>query len=98
MKSFLKSRLPFLFHPLRRLNLLKQAYFSKYGRIAGAINYPLSIVSQRDEIAARKRRAAALHLPPQLAGKLQELRTEGFCKLKLSDVVSGDEASAFIDS
>ena len=98
MKSLIRSRFPALFSLLRNLNLLNQAYFSKYGRIPGAINYPLSIILQRHEIAARKKGAHALLMPPELAEKLQELRTEGFCKLNLSDVVTDVEATNLLDS
>lgn len=98
MRSTIKSRLPSVFAVLRRMNLLKQAYFSKYGIIPGAINYPLSIVSQRYEIAVRKKAAEALHLPTELTAKLQELRKEGFCKLALSGLVADTAATELIDS
>lgn len=98
MKSFIRDRFPLLFSALRNLNLLKQAYFSKYGRIPGAINYPLSVALQWPEIAARRKGAEALTLPAELASKLQELKAEGFCKLRLSDVVADAEGSDLLRS
>jgi hypothetical protein len=97
--NYLNKTIPLpALNALRKCRLLYVALFSKYGRVPGAINYLISAVLLRKQITESKKKAKELPMLSELGDKLHELKTEGFCKLKLNELVSHHEADSLIDS